>query len=175
VSWPCEISGQRIVAGVLAASVWLIGCSSSTDRLPAALLESTTQLVTDRAAVASVQLAPGGAECVARMLTEAESNELAASAASQSDLSQPLAAKLSDSIFHCVDAQALAVSAVRPFALGAGDDSIRCAAERLSADLVRGLVESDLEGLRVPTAQVELELATALGVCLTPAELLNRG
>ncbi len=134
----------------------------------------TQLLVADRAAAASVDLGEADAECVARRLTDEQANALA-SAIDDPGLSSDLSKTLSHAILDCVDADRLIRSASAPFTIGASEASIDCVAGKLNAALTERLIAANLEGIGLPAAHVELELASALGLCLEPEELLDRG
>ncbi|MEZ5228370.1 MAG: hypothetical protein R2710_17365 [Acidimicrobiales bacterium] len=173
----CFGGAARRGLGIGMAALMLIvpvGCSSDTDRLSEELVASTSSLVLDRAAAASVDLGESDAECVARRLTDEQANRLAR-AIDDPGLEEDLASTLAGFVLACVDPDQLTRSAIMPFAQGASDESVECITGRLNEDLIESLIEANLLGVGLPAAQVELELATALGLCLEPDELLNRG
>ncbi len=161
---------------VIAAAglLFLASCGSQSDRLSEELVDSTRGLVADRAAAASVNLGDADAECVARRLTDEQANALAR-AIDDPGLSVDLAATVARAVLDCVDADRLIRSATASFTEGASEASIDCIASKLNSELTESLIAANLEGVGLPAAQVELELATALGLCLEPDELLDRG
>ncbi len=134
----------------------------------------TQGLVSTRAAAASVDLGSGDAECVARRLTDEQANDLARSI-DEPGLTVELSSTLAQAVLDCVDADQLIRSATEPFATGATEAEVDCIAGRLNAELTESLIAANLAGSGLPAAQVELEVAAALGLCLDPEELLDRG
>jgi hypothetical protein len=115
------------------------------------------------------------AECVARRLDAEEADSLRVVVEGDGELPAELADHMADSILTCVDSTSLARTALEPLAGGAGPDSLDCAADRLGDGLIATLISASLQGIDVPAAQIESEVAIAFGLCFTPAELLNRG
>lgn len=160
--------------GVALALLLVGSCTSESDRLSEELVPSTTGLVIDRAGAASVDLGDGDAECVARHLTDEQANDLA-TAVDEPGLSAGLAATVSRAVLDCVDPDQLIRSATAAFTVGVSEASVDCVAGKLNRELTEALIAANLEGVGLPAAQVELEVATALGLCLEPDELLDRG
>ncbi len=165
---------RRLRRLCVVVAVVVTGCSSDTDQLSESLVESTQAMVATRVSAASVDLGPTDAECVARRMTDDEANELAQSI-DEPGLSSELSMTMARGVLACVDGDELIRSASAPFTAGASEESADCVAGALSAQLTEALIAANLEGVGLPAAQVELELATALGLCLDPNELLDRG
>ncbi len=165
---------RRLRRFCVVAAIVITGCSSDTDQLSENLVESTQAMVATRVSAASVDLGPSDAECVARRMTDDEANELARSI-DEPGLSSELSMTMARGVLACVDADELIRSASAPFTAGTSEESADCVAGALNAQLTEALIAANLEGVGLPAAQVELELATALGLCLDPNELLDRG
>lgn len=163
-----------VLSAVLCTAAVFSGCTDDTDRLSEELRGPTIELLADRTAGASLDVTDDGLDCAARRLTDEQANAIAA-ARDAPELSPELAVAVSSAVLDCVDVDVLTRSAVGLFVIGASETSIDCVVGELNAVLTESLVAAGLAGDELPAAQVELELATALGMCLEADELLDRG
>lgn len=160
---------------MIGLAAFAAGCGDGDDVLSPDLVETTASMVQERATAASVDLAPVEAACAARQLTDDDSAALTDLSHGDEPLTEILADHLATSILQCVDSDLLARSALAPLTTGADDDSIECVAGRLGDRLTQALIAANLRQVPMPAAQVELQVATAFGLCFDPVELLDRG
>ncbi len=160
---------------MLGAVLGLVACAGEASRLSEELVEPISVLVSEQAKAAGVELTPADAECAARRLRDDEAVALTDAMAADLPADATLATQLATAILDCVDPDLLARSALAPFTVGVGEDSVSCTADELDDELIGAMIAANLQGVPMPSAQVELQVATALALCLEPAELLNRG
>ena len=160
---------------VLAAMLGPVACSDDADRLSEELVEPISVLVSEQATSAGVELTPVDAECTARRLQDDQAVALTDAMAADQPVDATLATQLATAILDCVDPDLLARTALVPFTGGVGEDSVACTVEELDDELIGAMIAANLQGVPMPSAQVELQVATALALCLEPTELLNRG
>jgi hypothetical protein len=154
---------------VFAAVISFTVAACSGDGLSEDLVAATTLRVADVLETAQVQLDGVSAECTARRLTDAEAVELTVE-----PMAATLAATLAQAAVECAGSTVIARAALAPLAVGAADRSIECAAENLDQEFVVGLLAANLTSEVDDQPLVELEVATALGLCLSPEELLDQ-
>ncbi len=153
----------------------LVGCGGEESRLSEELVAPISVLVAEQASSAGVDLGPADAECAARRLGDDEAVALTDAMAADLAVDADLATRLAAAILDCVDSDLLARSALAPFTSGVGEASVACTADELDDELLGAMIAANLRGVPMPSAQVELQVATALALCLEPDELLNRG
>lgn len=145
----------------------MTGCSS--DQLSDQFVEATTAEVSEVGRAAEVPLDPASAECAARRLTDEQAAELG-----DGPPDEVLADSLAAAIVECAGSIAVARSALASLVEGASETSIECAAKELDPALVRSLLAANMMAEVQTESLVELDVATALSLCLKPEELLDR-
>jgi len=85
-----------------------------------------------------------------------------------------LADALAAAIVECAGSDVIARSALASAVDGASEASIECAAKELDPALLRSLLAANMMAEVQTDSLVELDIATALSLCLNPEELLDR-
>jgi hypothetical protein len=132
------------------------------------LLESTSERVSQLAAEIDLILEPEQADCAARQLADDE-----AAALIQPELEAKLARTLAESMLECADEVALARTSIGSLSSEVSDQSFACVADSLGDDVMLDLFVDRLGVAQGDLA--ELDIQTAIALCLTPDELLDRG
>lgn len=162
-----------VVAGAMVTAAGLVfaACSGGDSRLSDHLVAPTRAGVAQRSAAASVQLTEADVACVADGVSDDDAQQMLA--LGDEPLSPALADRVAKRIMSCGESEALVRSAVEPFVADAPDDEVDCVADRIGDHFTIALIASRLAGSSVPGPFVELELASALGLCLEPDALLE--
>lgn len=121
-------------------------------------------MVMDAASMLGISLDTDQADCVV--------DRLGAEAARETVANDP-GPELATPIVNCVGADQIGFIALQPLAPAASEDSIRCAAARLDNEFVTALVARAFDPDQMMPQGLELEVTSALAMCLTPGEVLT--
>lgn len=151
------------------------GCTGGPD-LNENDLALTAEAVDLSSSRAGIELGESDRRCVVEKLSADEAVQLLDELGESGGL-RPLPQHLSDSlaksIVGCVGADDLVRSGLLAFAGQVSEESQICAGETFSRDLLGELVSSTMSGAERNSTEMEIEIALALGQCLTPDELLR--
>ncbi len=145
------------------------GGSDVPQELQAPLADRVTQLAAD----ASVPLDAEQAECVAASVPLDVAERLAAQSA-RDTVSNDDAVTVSEGVIECVGDVVIGRAALISQAGGLRETSLDCAAAELDRMFLVQLVAAEMTGTDTGSAEVELQVATAFGLCMETDELLNR-
>ncbi len=162
-------SSCHTIGWTVALCVVVTACSSSNQLAEEQRLEAISAL-RELASGPGIELSDEDAACVADGLGEESAQTLIDAGGAVQD---ELVASVVDGIVTCIQGEELAATAMRPQAPNASEESIRCAAAELDADLFSELILNRFVPQSSIGPRLELEIGVVLATCLTPEELLG--
>lgn len=163
-------STRRLVWGCVLLSATLLSAACSSQQISDGQRLGAVAAAQRVTLGAGLQLTDDDLDCVVADLGPIQAQELI----DQADQpSERLMVALVDGVVDCVGTERLGTAALAAQAPDASEDSIRCAAAALDAELFKGLVLDRFVPQPPAGTELDLDVGVALATCLTPEELLE--
>ena len=153
-----------VIAGLLAS------CGSSNG-LTEDDRAAVAGMIVSAADGAGLVLPTAGVECFAEQVDDDVAATVLITPAT--DWDPEAGAAVAETLVTCVGAAELMSAELRALRPDLGEPSVACVAERLDAEVVEQVTDAALRQRPRSGPAVEVELGVALGVCLSPEELLD--
>ena len=155
---------------LLACVVGLAGCAG-TNGLTEESRVAVGDAIVQAADGAGLVIPTAGVACFAEQIPDDPADLVVTAAAT--DWNAETGAAVAGQLVECVGSEELMAAELRALRPDLSDASVECVSQRLDPDVVEQVIDAALRQRPRNGPAVEVELSVALGVCLSPDELLD--